>query len=155
MSKSLCTVLVALTISWYVYTQTLGVFDIDAHISCSPCRETNRNQVSIVCVCSAVCHGCSFVYCVCLLCMCVVCLLCMCIVYVYCVCLLCMSIVYVCCVCLLCMCIVDLGFAPALSEWGLVSDIVIEWSTLSTPHPSHSKHCTPPHPSTEQTKPFW
>ena len=43
--------------------------------------------------------------------------------YVYCVCLLCMFIVMfiVYCVCVLCMCIVELGFAPALSEWGLVS----------------------------------
>ena len=99
MSNSLCTVLVALTISWYVYTQTLGVFDIDAHISCSPCRETNRNQVSIVCVCSAVCHGCSFVYvyCVCLLHVFIVYVCCMFIVYVYCVCVLCMFIVYVYC----------------------------------------------------------
>ena len=95
-----------------LHTQTLGVFDIDAHISCFLCRETNRNQVSIVCVCSAVCHGCSFVYvyCVCLSCMFIVCVYCVCllcvfIVYVYCVCLLCMF-VYVYCVCLLCVFIV-------------------------------------------------
>ena len=90
-----------------------------------------------------------YVYRVCLLCMFIVCayyvcLLCVFIVYVYCVCVLCMFIVYVCCVCLLCMCVVYVYCVCVLWTWdlpqhslsGVVSDIVIEWSTLLTPHPS-------------------